>query len=349
MNATDPAFSDGTLEVIERTAQRWASTRLAAFLPVDARAGSEFPDALLDELRQQGWLPASAEEMDAWSPRTMACLGQGLGHDAGAAFLSILTHVAAAHLLPGSVFPTSESTPLLATSPFWDFSQVKSPVAVLTENGKMVLKGKLPMVVDAKAASLFVVPASNPKGDPVIAVVEPTKTGVVRREPRPTLGLRGPLVRTVEFDSVCIDDRALQGEAARKALANASQVLAWGTVGLLSGIAGTATQAATEYAKLRHQGGKPIAEHDAVARLLHAAQCAKRQLEIWLRCHGEREALLTTLLGEARRAALTATDAALQVFGGIGYTCPSVAERCWRDARQAAALCSTRVYFPQSH
>ena len=344
MSEMEPSFSDGTLQAIEQTARRWAATRFAAFQTGEARAALEFPESLFDELREHGWLPGSVEELSVWSPSVVAHLGQALGRDAGASFLPILTHVVAAHLLPASQLTALASrTRLLATTPFWDFSRVRSPVAVLSKGGRLVLEGRLPMVVDGKGTSLMVVPASSPEGVPLIATAVPTSAGIVRGELRVTLGLRGAAVRSVEFHSVAVDCIAEEQES-KTALANASQVLVWGTVGLLSGIVGKATEEAADYAKLRHQGGRRIVEHAAVAKLLDGADCAKRQLELWL-SHIDGRASSSVPVEEARAAARGATDATLQVFGGIGYICPGIAECCWRDARQAAALASATPYF----
>jgi len=340
-----PSSSDGTLQAIEHTARRWAVTRFTAYRTAEAQTALEFPEPLFDELREQGWLPGSAQELGVWSPRMVAHLGEALGRDAGAAFLPILTHVVAAHLLPASQFPVLASrAAFLATSPFWDFSRVRSPVVMLSKGGRWVLEGRLPMVVVPKATSLMVVPASSPEGVPLIATAEPTSVGIVRGELRSTLGLRGAPVRSVEFRSVPVDACVAEGQVAKTALANASQVLVWGTVGLLSGIVGKASDAATDYANLRFQGGRRIVEHAAVAKLLDVVHRTKRQLELWLR-HIDGCGSAVGPVDEAGVAARSATDAALQVFGGVGYICPSVAERCWRDARQAAALASAIPYF----
>lgn len=345
MNGIESSSDEGTLDMIENAAQRWGMTRFDALWPSKSQVEGAFDGMLYDELRDQGWLPASAEELQDWSARTVARLGRSLGHEAASAFLPVLAHVMAAFLLPANQFPRGgRLAPLFAMSPFWDFSFVRSPLSLHTSDGRKRLTGKLPMVIDANETSLIVVPASSREGEPAIVAVAPDTAGVIRHEPRPTLGLRGPCVRTIEFASVAVEECFAQGEETRRALAKASRILAFGSSGLLIGITRKATKEAAAYARLRVQGGKPIAEHGAVAKLLGVADSAARQLELWMSQLDDIDGSIVAL-DDARAAALTATDAAMQVFGGIGYICPGVPERCWRDARQAAALASRKGYF----
>ena len=325
--------NDGTLELIERGARRWATEHSSLV----QTSPSGFTDALFDALRDQGWLPASAQELSEWSPSMLARVGRGLGGDAAAAFLPVLTHVVAGELLRQSTL--FERAGLLATSPFWDFLREECPLTVECSHGRNSLRGKLSMVVHSDSAALLVVAARDREGNPAIAAVRVGADNVTLHEPHATLGLRGPIVRTVDFNSVTVDDLVC-GDTAREIMESAALSLRWGAVGLLAGIVAKASAAAAEYAELRFQGGRRIAEHSAVGRLLQVAHGAARQFDGWL---GGLDAQLINEapLAEARAAALRATEAALQVFGGSGYICPSIAERCWRDARQAATLCSS--------
>lgn len=341
MNGTDPS-NDGTLQMIERTAQRWASARFSNLPTAEAASKAAFHDSIFDEMRGQGWFPACAEDLEQWSALTVAHLGKGLGRDGAGAFLLVLTHLAALKLL-GASRPVEFPEGLLATSPFWNFMRVPPPLCIIERDGARLLNGKLPMVVHPSVSSHFVVVAKDSDDEPAIVVVDAKAKGLALHEPQGTLGLWGPTVRAVVFDSVAIQDIAAQAHVAREAQETSIHFIEWGAVGLLAGIVERALEAATEYAELRYQGGQRISEHRAVAELLSSAESARRCFELWLSTPYGRNN--TVPLKEARLAALQATDAALQVFGGLGYVFPGVAERCWRDARQAAALCSDRPYF----
>lgn len=105
------------------------------------------------------------------------------------------------------------------------------------------------------------------------------------------------------------------------------------------GVAQAALDAATEYAKVRHTFGKPIAEHQAIqlklgdmvtrvhaARLLveHAAQA----FDEGRRC--DMEAGMAKLF--ATEAAMENSAEALRIHGGYGYSTEFLVERFYRDA-----------------
>ena len=130
------------------------------------------------------------------------------------------------------------------------------------------------------------------------------------------------------------------GEQARTTLEVANHWLGWGVGGSLTGIVTKALDQASDYVRVRWQGGRRIGAHAPVAALIRTAAASKQQLLLHLNELCESVALPPAPLDSARSLALVATDAALQAFGGLGYMCPGEAERCWRDARKAAALCS---------
>jgi alkylation response protein AidB-like acyl-CoA dehydrogenase len=303
------------------------------------------PSAVLKELGTQGWLPTTTEGLRDWSPLTIGSLGQALGREAPAVFVLILTHVLALALSAGAAFPDGPSgeTPfLLATSPYWNFSKVASPVRLERVNGEWVLNGQVPLVINAKVANWLLVPAQTLAGDPAICRVSLTEKGVAQSAPIALLGLRGAAARNVELTSATITEQNLICDAVRAhAIIDEAYFSAtWGVVGLLAGLVCSACEQARSYANLRVQGGRHIIDHLPVRRLIEAADSVKEQFGHWLDQAGPAGKGSTVPLDAARKHALLATDAALQVFGGSGYICPGEPERFWRDTRQAATLFS---------
>jgi len=341
----EPAATEvETRELIQRMARRWSLGRFVTLRgELEQQFCPELPDAVFRELAEHGWLPTTAAELSDWSPPMLARLGQSLGQDAGAAFVTVLTHVVAAQLR--SVFDTEPNIrgdiPLFAASPFWEFSGVSHPT-VASRDGKLILEGTLPLVLNARLASLFLVPAVDEAGQRVVCALEPGAPGMSLSGPTPMLGLRGAPAVHVSFASTPIEEErsVITGEAAASVLRTATQSLAWGSVGLLGGIVAKACDEAMDYARLRKQGGRRILDHSPVARMAVSMQAAHLAFNAWLDRLDRDDSKSPAPLAEARRLAISATDEALQIFGGIGYMCPGVAERCWRDARQAAALCS---------
>ncbi len=344
------ASNDTSIELLQRTARRWASSR---FAPVRAELERQWcpnmPEVVIRELAEQGYLPAPTDGLDDWTPPTIARLGEAMGAEAPAAFVVIVTHVLALYLSAGLTLNQSHAggnEPLLATSPYWDFSKVASPVRVEHLGGEWIVNGHFPLVVNGNRAEFILVPALTPEKNRVICGISRTQLGVTIGESVALFGLRGASAQNIEFASVSVAEACVSSghEATRDTMERASRVLGWSVVGLLTGITFKSWKQASEYAGLRIQGGRSIIEHPPVAKLVESIQFAKEQLTLWLgQLDASSEALLPPLK-QARKCATSGTDAALQVFGGIGYICPSAAEQCWRDARQAATLCSTCVH-----
>ena len=335
-------------------ARRWARER---FAPVQADLEQQWcpqlPQATIVEMAEQGWLPAHNDELSDWTLQTMARLGQALGEDAAAAFVSVLTHVVATHLsadMQLDEIPSELTSRMLATSPYWEFSKVTPSVQVEFTDNVARLSGSMRLVVNCDVATTLVVCARAPEGEPIICCVNSRTAGVNIGEPIPLLGLRGALARNVELTAVVVADKShlCRGEVAQKALESASNMLGWGVIGLLAGLVAKACEQARDYAGLRRQGGRRIIEHPPVAKLLEIVESSQDQLVLWLEQLDTSDTTPAAPLQLARKIARAATDAAMQTFGGVGYVCPGVAERCWRDARQAATLCSVTPWLDPS-
>jgi alkylation response protein AidB-like acyl-CoA dehydrogenase len=163
---------------------------------------------------------------------------------------------------------------------------------------------------------------------------------VTREEEK--LGLHSSSTADLRLDGVRVEgDRLLHEE--RKGFVVAMSTLDGGRVGIAAqavGIAQAALDTARAYALEREQFGRRISEFQAVQfRLADMATeiAAARQLTLraaWLKQAGHphgAEGAMAKLF--ASRVAVTASQDAIQVLGGYGYTRDFPAERYYRDAK----------------
>jgi alkylation response protein AidB-like acyl-CoA dehydrogenase len=171
-------------------------------------------------------------------------------------------------------------------------------------------------------------------------VLDAEHVEVTREEEK--LGLNSSSTADIRLDDVQIEgDRLLHEE--RKGFAVAMATLDAGRIGIAAqavGIAQAALDTARGYALEREQFGKKIAEHQAIQfKLADMATeiAAARQLThraAWLKQaglpHGAEGAMAKLF---ASRVAVQASQEAIQVLGGYGYTREFPAERYYRDAK----------------
>jgi alkylation response protein AidB-like acyl-CoA dehydrogenase len=173
-------------------------------------------------------------------------------------------------------------------------------------------------------------------------LVERGAEGMLFGPPEEKLGQHAAITTSVTFDDCLVPAEALLGpEGQGFILAMAS--LDGGRIGIAAqavGIARAAFEAARDYAAERQAFGQAIREFQGVqfkladmATRLEAARLLTHRAA-WLRDRGyrvTREASMAKLF--ASEAATFATDAAVQVFGGYGYSREYPVERYFRDAR----------------
>jgi alkylation response protein AidB-like acyl-CoA dehydrogenase len=156
------------------------------------------------------------------------------------------------------------------------------------------------------------------------------------------LGMRSSDTVELAFEDCFVADSQLLGEEGQ-GFKDALAILDSGriTIGALAvGLARGALEEAARYALERKQFGKPIAEFQAIqhkladmateidaARLLvHRAAVLKDAGKRY-----KREASMAKLFSS--EVAMRATDEAIQIHGGYGYTREYPVERYWRDAK----------------
>jgi alkylation response protein AidB-like acyl-CoA dehydrogenase len=171
-------------------------------------------------------------------------------------------------------------------------------------------------------------------------VLDAEHVEVTREEEK--LGLHSSSTADLRLDDVRVEaDRLLHEE--RKGFAVAMATLDGGRIGIAAqavGIAQAALDIARSYALEREQFGRKIAEFQAIQFTLADMAteiAAARQLMLraaWLKQaglpHGAEGAMAKLF---ASRVAVRASQDAIQVLGGYGYTREFPAERYYRDAK----------------
>jgi 3-oxochol-4-en-24-oyl-CoA dehydrogenase len=218
------------------------------------------------------------------------------------------------------------------------------------EDRGLVVDGECGPVLGASVADLVILPVQTERGE-VWAALDASSLEITVLE---SLDLTRPVARVRADRAVVPADRVLTG-LERKAVTSLAAILFGAEA---SGIADWATRAAADYAKIRHQFGRPIGQFQAVkhrcAWMLTAAEQAAAA--VWDAARTEPD-LAAGEPGSAQEpagrqrefaagvAAVVALDAAvwcahqyIQVLGGIGYTWEHEAHLYYRRAMSLRAL-----------
>jgi alkylation response protein AidB-like acyl-CoA dehydrogenase len=213
------------------------------------------------------------------------------------------------------------------------------------DGGDWVLTGSKMFITNGTWAKVALVMARTggpgPKG--ITAFLVPTGTpGFSAREIKGKLGLRGQATAELIMEGVRVPDECRLGEegqgfaVAMSALAKGRMSLAAGCVGICAGC----LRVSVEYAKTRHQFGRPIAGFQLVQDLIAsmALEADAARLLVWRVADlVDRGLPFTTEASMAKlfasEASVRAANAAVQVFGGYGYIDEYPVGKYLRDAR----------------
>lgn len=209
-----------------------------------------------------------------------------------------------------------------------------------------VLNGSKIFITNGGYADIYVVfaltdPESKQRGTSAF-IVESNTPGFSVGKKESKLGIRSSPTTEIIFEDCRIPAENLLGEEGQ-GFKIAMQTLDGGRNGIAAqavGIAQGALDAAVDYAKERHQFGKPIAAQQGIgfkladmATSVEASRLLTYQAA-WLESNGlpyGKESAMSKLF--AGDTAMKVTTEAVQVFGGYGYTKDYPVERFMRDAK----------------
>jgi len=217
--------------------------------------------------------------------------------------------------------------------------------ASLRENG-YVLNGTKMWITNGGVADLYLVFATTDRSKKhrgIISLIVPAGLpGIRHGEPIDKMGQRASNTTAVTFKEVLVPKENLlagEGEGFQKAMTALDltrPMIAMGAVGL----ARTAMELASRYAKQRVQFEVPIADHQAVQFLLAdmAIGIEAARLLVWRAAAMADQGLRNTREAAIAKAfaadvAMKVTTDAVQIYGGMGYTKWHPVEKLMRDAK----------------
>lgn len=209
-----------------------------------------------------------------------------------------------------------------------------------------ILNGSKIFITNGGIADIYVVfaltdPESKQRGTSAF-IVEGDAPGFSVGKKESKLGIRSSPTTEIMFEDCRIPAENLLGEEGQ-GFKIAMQTLDGGRNGIAAqavGIAQGALDASVDYARERHQFGKPIAAQQGIgfkladmATNVEAARLLTYQAA-WLESeglpYGKESAMSKVFAGDT---AMKVTTEAVQVFGGYGYTKDYPVERFMRDAK----------------
>ncbi|MBK3572490.1 acyl-CoA/acyl-ACP dehydrogenase [Streptomyces sp. MBT65] len=250
-------------------------------------------------------------------------------------------------LLPG--LASGESVGALALtedSARWDATGVQ--LNARASDGCWLLTGHKTFVLDGAAADVVLTVARADDGIGVFCV-DGDAPGLTRA-PLPTMDPTRRQAR-LDYDDVPATRLRTHGDGWDLV----SQVLDRGAVALAAeqvGVASRALDMAVEYAKVRHQFGRPIGSFQAVKHLLADVlldvESARAAAHYALLAAADEDPDLSAVASLAKAfcsdACLSATEQNIQVHGGIGFTWEHPAHLCLKRAKTSQLLFGDPAY-----
>ncbi len=349
-------------KMIRQMARDFAAAKIAPIAAEIDRSG-EFPEATIKEMGSLGFLGLTVPEEFG-----------GVGTDVTSYALVVeeVSRVCGSHGLTVAAHNSLGCWPIAALGTQAQKEKFLPPAAVgksllsfgLTEAGAgsdaggtrtmavrdgdhWVLNGSKMWITNSHYADALIITA---KTDPeakgsrgITAFIVPTDTpGFTVEKKENKLGMRASDTAPLTLIDVRVPHEYLLGEEG-EGFKYFMMTLEGGRISIAAvalGLAVGAYDVARNYAKERHQFGKPIAKFQAIEFMLAdmATQIKASRMMLYEACRlkdaGEKYGHLSAMAKlHASETAMFVTDRAIQILGGYGFTTEYPVERMYRDAK----------------
>ena len=214
------------------------------------------------------------------------------------------------------------------------------------DGDEYVINGAKNFITHGKSAEVAVVLArtgeKNTRNNATAFVVERGTPGFYAGKKENKLGMRASETAEMIFDNVRVPKSNILGKVG-EGFKQALKILDGGRISIGAnalGIAKGAYSAALQYAKERHQFGRPIAHFQAIAFKLADMATQIDAAELLIRRAAYLKDLGHRMTKEGAMAKMYASEIsvrvaedAVQIFGGYGYTKDFPVEKYYRDAK----------------
>ena len=339
------------LSIITQSVSRYAEQKLVPALEqLNHYPMHPLPEGLVEGLRELGLfelLVPEARGGGGADHETLAAVLATLSQSAAAPATLLLTHTLAQSLVLESsneaAHELGSDGALFGYPIYGETVDLGRGVRFRSELGRMVLDGKVEMVVNAPIADTLLVGAYDSDGGLVLVAVDTNAAGVSVGEPLLTLGMRGCPTADVSLREVTVEPGRLVAAppGAGELLTRVTRRFRGPAAAIVCGVLGASLQKAKGYAAERYQGGHNIIDHQQVRVMLHEMLADEQLCRDAVRQLSTGEGVpheSASLYIRAREAAARATQDGVQLLGGYGYMEDYGQERCMRDAKQAQCL-----------
>lgn len=322
----------------------------------------EFPVHIFKELGKLGLMGILVPEKYGGSGLSYfeySAVIQEISKVCGSIGLSVAAHnsLCEGHILAfGNEEQKNEFLPKLATAEYigaWGLTEPNTgsdagnmKCVATKESNEWVINGTKSWITHGKSSDVAVVICRTgeprAKDNSTAFIVRRGTKGFSGGKKENKLGMRASETAEMIFDHCRIPDSARMGEVG-SGFKQAMKVLDGGRISIAAlglGIAKGAFEASVQYAKERHQFGKPIAGFQAISfkladmatEIMAAELLINRACDLKIRGENITKESAMAKYYSSEIAVKIATDA-VQIFGGYGYTKDFPVEKFYRDAK----------------
>jgi alkylation response protein AidB-like acyl-CoA dehydrogenase len=358
---TQTVTSLENLELIRQSARDFAETHIRPYI-MDWDESQEFPMDLMHKLGEQGFLGIFIPEEYGGSGldyQAYVTIVEEIAKVCGSIGLSVAAHnsLCVNHIY---MFSTEEQRqrwlPKLATGEWvgaWGLTEantgsdaMRMKCVAVQDGDYWVINGAKNWITHGKSGHVAVVLARtgdllDSKGITAF-VVERGTEGFYAGKKENKLGMRASETAEMIFDNCRVHKSNILGNLG-DGFVQAMKILDGGRISISAlslGIAKGAYEAAVKYAKERHQFGQPIANFQAIGFKLADMATRIQAAELLTRQAADMKNAGVKMTKEAAMAkyyasevAVYASNEAVQIFGGYGYTKDFPVEKFYRDSK----------------